>query len=65
MSAHSEPEGDWFPLCEAEVLACGFTDHVDTGTFVDDATMNVASFDDDFYRGVLRIHEGWSSPWLS
>ena len=48
-----------------EVLTCGFTDHVDTGTSVDDATVNVASFDDDFHRGVLRIHEGWSNPWLS
>ena len=31
---------------------------------VDDATMKVVSFDDDFHGGVLGIHEGWSRPWL-
>ena len=50
---------------KAELLARGFTDHVDTGTSVDVATVKVASLDDDFNRGVLVIHEGWSSPWLA
>ena len=49
---------------EAEGLTCGFTDHVDTGTSVDDAFVNVASFDDDFHGDVLGVYEGWSSPWL-
>ena len=49
---------------DAEVVTCGFTDHVDTGPSVDDASMNVTSFNDDFHRGVLGVHEGWPSPWL-
>ena len=40
------------------------TDYVNTGASVDDATMKVASLDDDFHGGVLGIHEGWSRPWL-
>ena len=50
---------------EAEGLTCGFTDHVDTGTTVDDTSVNVSSLDDDFHRGVLGVHEGWANPWLS
>ena len=49
---------------DVEVVTCGFTDYVDTGTSVDDASRNVSSFDDDFHRGVSGFHEGWASPWL-
>ena len=43
---------------DAEVVTCGFTDHVETGTSVDDTFVNVTSVDDDFHRGILGIHEG-------
>mgnify|MGYP007109638789 FL=1 len=39
-------------------MKCGLTDHVDTGTFIDDASVNVASFDDDFHRSVLGVYKG-------
>ena len=61
---HPEPKGAWFPLGETEILARGLVDYVDTGSSVDDAIMKVVSLDDDFYGGVLGIHEGWSCPWL-
>ena len=61
---HPEPEWAWLPMGDAEVVTCGFTDHIDTGTSIDDAFVNVASFDDDFHRGVLGVLEGWPSPWL-
>ena len=61
---HPKPKGARFPLVQDEFMTGGLADDTQAGTSVYYATMKVTSLNHDFHGWILRIHEGWTRPWL-